>query len=113
MLQDIKWDQILETLNTEEKLESFRNRLNKCITECIPRGNKYRTTKVKPGWLNQKVKCHMKDKKMAFKKYKAEVVNVSSQTIQGMQCKNAFRAATKEYERHIAEESKNNPKKFF
>lgn len=41
-LQDIKWDQILQTMNTEEK---FRNILNNDIGQCIPMGNKYKNIK--------------------------------------------------------------------
>ncbi|XP_073458774.1 uncharacterized protein [Aquarana catesbeiana] len=115
LLEDINWGKILETKNTEERWVCFKSILNKGISQCIPLGNKFKRANKSPGWLNYNVKMHIKAKEKAFKKYKAE--GSSSAFRLYKECykilKGAIRVAKIEHKRHIAEESKKNPKKFF
>lgn len=99
-MQDFKWDQILDTLNTEEKWECFRSILIKGITECIPMGNKYRRTKVKPGWLNHDIKSQRTKK--TFKKFKAKVSLSAFQHYNecNKECKNSISTTKKDWETH-------------
>lgn len=60
----------MESLNPGEKWECFRSILNKGIKQCIPMANKYRRAIIKPGQLNRNVSSLIKEKSMAFKKYK-------------------------------------------
>ena len=58
---------------------------------------------------------HINAKGKAFKKYKTEGSLAAFKHYKecNKKCKDEIRAAKKENERHIAEESKKNPKKFF
>ena len=78
-------------------------------------GNTFKIANKSPGWLNSNAKMHTKAKEKAFKKYKVEGSSSAFRLYKerNKKCKGAIKAAKIEHERHIAEESKKNPKKFF
>lgn len=64
----IKWKDILESRNTDKKLECFNNILDR-INHCM--GNKSKRTKVKPGCPVLLCVFMLKFKQLFFKKHKA------------------------------------------
>ncbi|CAJ0925451.1 unnamed protein product, partial [Ranitomeya imitator] len=111
----VDWDNILRNENTDNKWEMFKNILNRQCKRFIPCGNKRTRNRKNPMWLNKEVRQAINSKKKAFALLKQDgtIEALKNYREKNTLSKNLIKAAKKETEKHIAKESKTNPKLFF
>ncbi|CAJ0964682.1 unnamed protein product [Ranitomeya imitator] len=111
----VDWDNILRTNNTDNKWEMFKNILNRQCKRFIPCGNKRTRNRKNPMWLNKEVRQAINSKKKAFALLKQDgtIEALKNYREKNTLSKKLIKAAKKETEKHIAKESKTNPKLFF
>ncbi|CAJ0923047.1 unnamed protein product [Ranitomeya imitator] len=110
----VDWDNILRNKNTD-KWEMFKNILNRQCKRFIPCGNKRTRNRKNPMWLNKEVRQAINSKKKAFALLKQDgtIEALKNYREKNTLSKKLIKAAKKETEKHIAKESKTNPKLFF
>ncbi|CAJ0915565.1 unnamed protein product [Ranitomeya imitator] len=111
----VDWDNILRNENTDNKWEMFKNILNRQCKRFIPCGNKRTRNRKNPMWLNKEVRQAINSKKKAFALLKQDgtIEALKNYREKNTLSKKLIKAAKKETEKHIAKESKTNPKLFF
>ncbi|CAJ0962937.1 unnamed protein product [Ranitomeya imitator] len=111
----VDWDNILRNKNTDNKWEMFKNILNRQCKRFIPCGNKRTRNRKNPMWLNKEVRQAINSKKKAFALLKQDgtIEALKNYREKNTLSKKLIKAAKKETEKHIAKESKTNPKLFF
>ncbi|CAJ0940425.1 unnamed protein product [Ranitomeya imitator] len=111
----VDWDNILRNENTDNKWEMFKNILNRQSKRFIPCGNKRTRNRKNPMWLNKEVRQAINSKKKAFALLKQDgtIEALKNYREKNTLSKKLIKAAKKETEKHIAKESKTNPKLFF
>ncbi|CAJ0940923.1 unnamed protein product [Ranitomeya imitator] len=111
----VDWDNILRNKNTDNKWEMFKNILNRQCKRFIPCGNKRTRNRKNPMWLNKEVRQAINSKKKAFALLKQDgtIEALKNYREKNTLSKKLIKPAKKETEKHIAKESKTNPKLFF
>ncbi|CAJ0965440.1 unnamed protein product [Ranitomeya imitator] len=111
----VDWDNILRNKNTDNKWEMFKKILNRQCKRFIPCGNKRTRNRKNPMWLNKEVRQAINSKKKAFALLKQDgtIEALINYREKNTLSKKLIKAAKKETEKHIAKESKTNPKLFF
>ncbi|CAJ0944103.1 unnamed protein product, partial [Ranitomeya imitator] len=111
----VDWDNILRNKNTDNKWKMFKNILNRQCKRFIPCGNKRTRNRKNPMWLNKEVRQAINSKKKAFALLKQDgtIEALKNYREKNTLSKKLIKAAKKETEKHIAKESKTNPKLFF
>ena len=115
-LSEINWDKELEGKNTQDSWTKIKLTVHKLIDNHIPKkrnSNSNRPTK--PLWMNDKAMAAIKKKRDSFKRYlqTREGADYQSYAKFRNQAKWETRKAKREYEKHIAKQTKKNPKAFF
>jgi mevalonate pyrophosphate decarboxylase len=89
--------------------------LQNAMEECIPKVKTSNGKKVKPIWMNNKALKKVKKKHKLFQRYLRSKSGRDYERYVEVKnnCSKLIKKTRKEYERHVAKESKVNPKKFW
>lgn len=114
-LGSVKWHISEDSVSCDDAWTVFTNEVKQCMDKYIPKTKPGPTKKKKQLWLNEKVFKKVRLKHAAFRRYmetkegKDYAVYAKARNQAKWECKKAVR----DFERKIAQESKNNPKAFF
>ena len=113
-LAKIDWS-TTDNMNVEQTWEKIKNELIENMNKFIPKCNTKQNKSTKPCWMNNKIFRKIKKKYHAYKRY---LVTKQGEDYQKYikrrnDCTREIRKAKKKHEANIANESKNNPSKFW
>jgi hypothetical protein len=104
-----------EEMGVEEAWCHMKSVLQNAMEECIPKVKTGNGKKTKPVWMNKKALRVVKKKHKLFQRYLRTKAgrDYEKYIVQRNKCSKLIKQTRKDYEKHIAKESKTNPKKFW
>ena len=113
-LKKEKWEEI-ETLGVEETWEQIKTKIIEGMNKYIPKSKIKDKQKSKPVWMNNKILRKIKKKYHAYKRYLVTKQGKEYEMYikRRNECSKAIKRAKRKHESNIANESKENPTKFW
>ena len=106
---------VLEKMNVENQWEFIKEKIVSNMEKFIPQTKQKSEFKTKPCWMNNKIFRKIKKKYHAYKRYlvSKEGKDYEKYIKRRNECTREIRKAKKKHEQNIANDSKNNPTKFW
>ena len=114
LANEINWSNKLST-DVNKTWNNIKEEIHNLMQKCIPKHKPNNFPKLKPIWMTKKALRKIKRKYKMYKRWlkTSSGYNYQAYIIARNRCNKEVKKAKKAYEKHVANESKTNPRKFW